>query len=103
MPTLRNTLLRWFRRMKSSMRIVWGTWGRTSSHWRTLYVAAVFETDDKRTLQRIGDARTALIQRARELFQSAGNHLPEESAIDDALIALRALERSVVHLRTHPR
>lgn len=70
----------------------------TSPAWRSLYIAAVVEPDRARVRQRIADARTALIQRARELFQTRGDHLQEESAIDDALVALSALERCVLHL-----
>lgn len=60
--------------------------------WRGLYVAALFETDKQRMAQRIADAEKALVVRARELFQTTGDHLEEEAAIDDALYALHALE-----------
>jgi len=60
--------------------------------WRGLYVAALFETDENRMAQRIAAAEKALVVRARELFQATGDNLEEESAIDDALYALHALE-----------
>jgi hypothetical protein len=60
--------------------------------WRGLYVAALLETDKGRIAQRIAEAEKALVVRARELFQTRGGNLEEESAIDDALYALHALE-----------
>ena len=60
--------------------------------WRGLYVAALFEPDKERMARRIADAEKALVVRARELFQATGDNLEEESAIDDALYALHALE-----------
>jgi hypothetical protein len=70
-----------------------------SPSWRALYVAALFETDEGRMAQRIDEAKKALVARARELFQTAGDHLQEESAIEDTLQSLHALERCRVHLR----
>jgi len=55
-------------------------------------VAALFEPDKERMARRIADAEKALVVRARELFQATGDNLEEESAIDDALYALHALE-----------
>jgi len=55
-------------------------------------VAALFEPDKQRMAQRIAAAEKALVVRARELFQATGDNLEEESAIDDALYALHALE-----------
>ncbi|HYA23127.1 MAG TPA: hypothetical protein VEF05_03150 [Terriglobales bacterium] len=70
--------------------------------WRTLYVAALFETDEKRMVQRIAEAKSALVARARELFLTSEDHLQEESAIDEAFQALHALEQCSVHLCAHP-
>jgi len=61
-------------------------------NWRGLYVAALLEKDKERMARRIADAQKALVVRARELFEAAGDNLEEESAIDDALYALHALE-----------
>jgi hypothetical protein len=36
----------------------------------------------------------ALVLRAPELFDAPGDHIEEESVIDDAMYALRALRRS---------
>lgn len=49
--------------------------------------------------QRIDEAKKALVVRSRELFQTAGDHLQEENAIEDTLQSLHALERCMVHLR----
>lgn len=61
--------------------------------WRELYVAALFETNKERLPQRIGQSKQALILRARELFDSSGDHAAEEMAIDDTFRALQALEQ----------
>lgn len=61
--------------------------------WRALYMAALFETDQRRMAQRIAVAKQALIVRAHELFQAAGDHQQEQSAIEDALQSLHALEQ----------
>ena len=65
--------------------------------WRDLYVAALFESDRMRTPQRIAEAKKALVTRARELFQATGDHVQEQTAIDDALQALHAREHCKVH------
>lgn len=62
-----------------------------SHAWRALYVAALFERDGMRPL-RIAEAKKALVTRARELFQATGDHVQEQTAIDDALQALHVLE-----------
>ena len=72
---------------------------RASPSWRALYVAALFETDEGRMVQRIDEAKKALLVRAHELFQTAGDHLQEQSAIEDTLQSLHALEQCMVHLR----
>jgi hypothetical protein len=71
---------------------------RASPSWRALYVAALFEPDEGRKVQRIDEAKKALVMRARELFQTAGDHLEEQSAIEETLQSLRVLEQCVVHL-----
>ena len=62
--------------------------------WRELYLAALFEVDPAKMSARIIDAEKAIILRARELFQMSGDNIEEESALDDALYALRALRTS---------
>lgn len=59
--------------------------------WRSLYVAALVENDKNKIPCLIVDAEHAILERARELFKVAGDHIEEEQAIDDALYALHAL------------
>jgi hypothetical protein len=61
-------------------------------------VAALFEPDEGRMVQRIAEAKKALVVRAHELFQTTGDHLQEQSAIEDTLQSLHALERCTAHL-----
>ena len=60
--------------------------------WRGLYSAALFETDKNRIPDRIADAETAIVARARELFSACADTIEEDQALDDALYALRALQ-----------
>ncbi len=66
--------------------------------WRGLYVAALFEEDEQRMVGRIAEAKSALVVRARELFQTPEDHLQEQSAIDEAFQALLALEHCAEHM-----
>jgi hypothetical protein len=59
--------------------------------WKKSYMAALFEIDKSKLLQRIDDAETAVVLRTRELFQSPGENLQERRALEAALCALRAL------------
>jgi uncharacterized cupin superfamily protein len=59
--------------------------------WRQRYHAALFESDAGKILQRIAEAETAIILRARELFRSRGQPAAELRALDASLDALRAL------------
>jgi predicted ATPase with chaperone activity len=61
-------------------------------NWRSLYHAALFETDTSKLPQRIEEARKAIVARARRLFETSPNYDCETEAIDDALYALQALE-----------
>lgn len=63
-------------------------------NWRELYVAALFEADPTRLAERIAEAERALVLRARELFQTSGDHIEEEEALDNAMYALRALRNT---------
>ncbi len=65
---------------------------RVSPVWRTFYLAALFEKDEQRVGQRILEAKKALVVRARDLFQMAGDHLQEQTAIEEAFQALHTLE-----------
>jgi hypothetical protein len=59
--------------------------------WKSLYTAALFEVDSTKLPERIAEAETALIVRARELFHAPGDNIEEEQALDDAMYALKAL------------
>ena len=58
-------------------------------NWKTLYRAAVLETDRRLLPQRVLDAEEAVRLRGREIFYADGT-AEEEEALDDALYALRA-------------
>jgi hypothetical protein len=68
--------------------------------WPQVYKAALFEVDASKVPGRIAEAETALVTRARELFQSAGDNIEEEQAVDDAMYALHAL-RSALKCRSN--
>lgn len=72
---------------------------RPFTKWHALYVAALFEKDEGRMLERIQQAKTALVVRARELFLTDGDHQQEQADIDDALQFLHVLEKCT--LRPH--
>ena len=63
-------------------------------NWKEFYVAALFEPDPGKIPERIAQAEEALILRARELFQSRGDHIEEEEALDNAMYALQALRNT---------
>ena len=58
-------------------------------NWRTLYRAAILETNKRVLPQRVSEAEDAVVARKREILY--GNGSPEEKeALEDALYALRA-------------
>ncbi len=63
--------------------------------WAQFYKAALFELDSDKVSDRIAEAETALVTRARELFHSAGDNVEEEQAVDDAMYALHALRSAL--------
>jgi hypothetical protein len=63
--------------------------------WRQFYKAALFELDANKVSDRVGEAETALVTRARELFHSAGDNIEEEQAIDDTMYTLHALRSAL--------
>ena len=67
-----------------------------SKYWRQLYSAALFEIDDSKLPGRIAEAEKAVVLRARELLQAAGENGEEIKALDHAMYALHAL-RSNYH------
>ena len=62
-----------------------------SRYWRQLYKAAISEIDESKLPERIADAEKAVVLRARELFQAAGDNGEETEALDDVMYALHAL------------
>jgi len=67
----------------------------TGRVWPQLYKAALFELDANKVSDRIAEAETVLVARARELFRSAGDNIEEEQAVDDAMYALHALRSAL--------
>ena len=62
-----------------------------SRYWRQLYRAALYEVDKSKLPERIAEAEKAVVLRARELFQAAGDNGEETEALDDVMYALHAL------------
>ena len=76
---------------------------KSDSHeinWKDLYVAALLEGDRDKIPSRIAQAERAIVDRARELFKTEGDHIQEEEGLEDALYALHALKTC---LATHGR
>ena len=61
--------------------------------WIDIYQKALLELEHARMRGRIGDARAEIIARVERLKTMPGLHEQEDQAIDDALNALRFLER----------
>jgi hypothetical protein len=61
--------------------------------WIEVYQNALTELVHAEMRGRIGDARTEIIARVEELKKIQGLHAQEDRAIEDALNALRFLER----------
>jgi hypothetical protein len=53
-----------------------------SRYWRQLYRAALSEIDKSKLPERIAEAERAVVLRARELFQAAGDNGEETEALD---------------------
>lgn len=66
----------------------------TPSSWRDLYAAALLESDDAKLSERIAEAEWALVLRAQELSYTAGDHIDEESDLNDAKYSLNALRNA---------
>ncbi len=66
----------------------------SSANWKSLYRAAILETDRRLITQRLCDAEKAVLARGRELFHETA--APEEQeALEDALYALRAFRTAL--------
>ena len=66
--------------------------------WRSLYRAAIYETNASRLLARVSEAEAAIHVRERELFYGVGG-TEEKENLEDALYALRALRSSLKYTR----
>jgi hypothetical protein len=62
--------------------------------WRTLYRAAILETDRKVLPKRVSEAEEAVRARGRELFYAESTS-GEKELLEDALYALRAFRKSL--------
>ena len=63
--------------------------------WKDLYQAAIVEPDLNKLPERIDEAESALVLRARELFYATGNEAEEGESLDDAMCILHALRNSL--------
>ena len=68
----------------------------THVEWKSLYRAAILETNKSAIRERISEAESAVLARGRELFYSEAT-LEEREALEDALYALRALKSACEH------
>ena len=64
-------------------------------NWRELYRAAILELDSSRLPERIVEAESVVIARARELFHQGGDNGEETENLNDAMYALRALRSTL--------
>jgi len=69
-------------------------------NWRELYRAAILELDSSRLPERIVEAESVVIARARELFQQGGDNGEETENLNDAMYALRALRSTLKYHST---
>ena len=65
-------------------------------NWRTLYRAAILETNSRVLPQRVSEAEEAVLARGREIFYGDGTQ-EEKEALEDALYALRAFRTAWEH------
>jgi hypothetical protein len=66
------------------------------AEWRTLYRAAILESNKNVLPKRVSEAEEAVIERRREIFYANGS--PEEKeALEDALYALHAFRTAWEH------
>ena len=64
--------------------------------WKTLYKAAILETNKRVLPQRVSEAEEAVRARGREIFYGGGSS-EEKEALEDALYALRAFRTAWQH------
>jgi hypothetical protein len=66
------------------------------NRWKTLYRAAILETNKALLYQRVKEAEAAVKARGREVFCGDGT-LEETEALEDALYTLRAFKSAWQH------
>ena len=66
------------------------------NRWKTLYRAAILETNKRLLPQRVSEAEAAVKARGREVFDGNGT-LEETEALEDALYTLRAFRTAWQH------
>jgi hypothetical protein len=64
--------------------------------WKSLYKAAILETNKNAIPQRVSEAERAVLARGRELFYTGGDS-EEQEALEDALYALRSFRSALEH------
>jgi hypothetical protein len=64
--------------------------------WKSLYRAAILETNTSVIPQKVSEAEQAVLARRRELFYGSGTH-EEQECLEDALYALRAFKTAWEH------
>ena len=69
--------------------------GLDARSWKDLYQAALCESNLNKLPERIADAETALVMRARDLFYTSGDKIDEAESLDDAMCILHALRSSL--------
>ena len=69
---------------------------RLHTDWRTLYRAAILETNKNVLSHRVSQAEEAVVARGREIFYDHAT-LEEKESLEDALYALRAYRTSWQH------
>ena len=63
--------------------------------WKDYYQAVICESDLNKLPERIADAETALVMRARYLFYTSGDKIDEAESLDNAMCILHALRSSL--------
>jgi hypothetical protein len=69
---------------------------RCRTDWKSLYRAAILETDRNVVAQKVAEAEKAVTAREREIFYGDGNR-EERNALDTARYGLRALRTILQH------
>ena len=67
------------------------------NRWKTLYQAAILETNKGLLPQRVSEAEEAVKARGREIFYEDGTPEKEAEVLEDALYTLRAFRTAWQH------